>query len=107
MEESAIRELADRLSMGEVRSLASEGVLFRETAEQTEATMEPYSKDLTRLPQGAFEIADLAQFGPSGEEFILDLPLWSARGRTDLVASFIIRRRAGRSEIGVWDVRVP
>ncbi len=106
-EERSVRRIADLLAAQSVRVLESEGLLLRATSAEVAVAMQHYAGRLVPLPPHALDLADVAQFGASGEAFILDLPLWTSRGRSDLVVSFLVRRGGVEPRVGVWDVGMP
>lgn len=107
LEESSVREMADLLSAGQSEVLERRGLLLRITAQEADAAIGSYRGRLTSLPAYGFDFADVAQSGPSGDEFILDLPLWTPTGRSDVVVSFMIRRNGTKPPVAVWDVGMP
>lgn len=106
-EELEARRVANLLASGHARRVESEGLLRRATAAEVESAIGDFGPTLVPLPSNAFDLADVCQHGPAGDEFIVDLPLWTADGRSDLVVRLLLRRQRGRSEISVWDVLAP
>lgn len=107
-EEQEVRRIANLVALDHIEALVSGGLLFGDgEADEIREAVGEYRGVLVPLPDSAFDLAYVTQWGPGGQEFMVDVPLWTVEGRSDLVVSCLLRRHGPEPRIVLYDVRIP